>query len=84
MSDFQALRDAKLAADEALAAAESDLVAEYEAARDAYAADPDDDSKREAYKAAGAELAGCREVVREGRKGVRVAGDAFLSTESEG
>jgi hypothetical protein len=84
VSSFEALREAKRAADAALADAQDGLVGEYEAARDAYAADPGDDGKREAYKAAGSELAAYREVVREGRDGVAVAGDAFLSGGNEG
>lgn len=75
MSALDDLLAAKRAADEALAEAEAGLVEAYEQAADSYRQAPGSDAKREAYRQAGAELAGYREVQREHRDGMGVHSD---------
>lgn len=63
--------------------AEERLAAEYEAAVEAYRADPTEAAKQ-AYKDAAQALRDARRTARSDRTGVGVGGDAFLSNGSGG
>jgi len=80
MSDLQDLLANRRAAEDALAAAEGDLLADLVAAKDAHRANPTQDSR--ARKAAAVEaVQEYRAATRAGRSGHGVGGDAFLSHE---
>lgn len=74
---------AKRAADEALAAAEADLLAELVAAKDAHRAKPTAKT-RERKAAAVAAIQEVRAQARRGRTGNAVGGDVFLSPDQNG
>jgi hypothetical protein len=83
VSHLEDLLAAKATADEALAEAEGELLAELVDAKQAAREDPSEDNR--ARKVAAVEaIQQWRFVVREGREAHAVGGDAFLSPEQNG
>lgn len=83
MSDIEDLLATKSAADAAVADAEERLLAALVAAKDKYRSRPSPATKA-ARDAAVADVQALRAAQREGRSGVGVGGDVFLSTEQDG